>query len=159
MRTNWSRILINCFMVALAEQLNAKIVRFHTYFAKKKCEILYIFREKNCEILKKCLYLRLKSILYIQKFWDIWKQIARFSSVRFTIRFRRLVNPHLYVDVYLTQYPSTIISTYLHFRRWKIDFIRMNCLMAVLTEGLKTSDESELPSAAFFPSVTLRVSS
>ena len=56
-----------------------------------------------------------------------------------------------------------------------MDFIRMNCPMAVLTEGLKTSDESELPSAAFeglktsdeselpsaafFPSVTLRVTS
>jgi hypothetical protein len=35
----------------------------------------------------------------------------------------------------------------------------MNCPMAVLTEGLKTADKSELPSAAFFPSVTLRVSS
>ena len=45
------------------------------------------------------------------------------------------------------------------FLRRKIDFIRMNCPMAVLTEGLKTSDESELPSAAFFPSVTLRVTS
>jgi hypothetical protein len=40
-----------------------------------------------------------------------------------------------------------------------MDFIRMNCPMAVLTEELKTSDESELPSAAFNPSVTLRVSS
>ena len=28
-----------------------------------KCEILYIFSEKNCEILKKCLYLRLKLFL------------------------------------------------------------------------------------------------
>jgi len=45
------------------------------------------------------------------------------------------------------------------FLRRKIDFIRMNCLMAVLTEEPKTSDESELSSAAFFPSVTLRVSS
>jgi len=38
-----------------------------------------------------------------------------------------------------------------------MDFIRTNCPMAVLTEVTKTSDESELPSAAFFPSVTLRV--
>ena len=30
-----------------------------------------------------------------------------------------------------------------------MDFIRMNCLMAVLTEGTKTSDVSKLPSAAF----------
>ena len=38
-----------------------------------------------------------------------------------------------------------------------MDFIRTNCPMAVLTEVTKTPDESELPSAAFFPSVTLRV--
>ena len=44
-------------------------------------------------------------------------------------------------------------------KKMKMDFIRMNCLMAVLTEEPKTSDESELSSAAFFPSVTLRVSS
>ena len=32
-----------------------------------------------------------------------------------------------------------------------MDFIRMNCPMAVLTEETKTSDESKLPSAAFIP--------
>jgi len=32
-----------------------------------------------------------------------------------------------------------------------MDFIRMNCPMAVLTEETKTSDVSELPSAAFIP--------
>jgi hypothetical protein len=42
-------------------------------------------------------------------------------------------------------------------RRRKMDFIRTNCPMAVLTEVTKTPDESELSSAAFFPSVTLRV--
>jgi hypothetical protein len=40
-----------------------------------------------------------------------------------------------------------------------MDFIRMNCPMAVLTEELKASEESKLLSDAFFPSVTLRVSS
>ena len=30
-----------------------------------------------------------------------------------------------------------------------MDFIRMNCPMAVLTEETKTSDASKLPSAAF----------
>ena len=129
MLTNWSRIL-KLFYGCLGRTIKRKNCEIPYIFREKKCEILYIFREKNCEILKKCLYLRLKSILYIQKFWDIWKQIARFSSVRFTIRFRRLVNPHLYVDVYLTQYPSTIISTYLHFRRWKIDFILMKSKIA-----------------------------
>jgi len=32
-----------------------------------------------------------------------------------------------------------------------MDFIRMNCPMAVLTEETKTSDASKLPSAAFIP--------
>ena len=32
-----------------------------------------------------------------------------------------------------------------------MDFIRMNCPMAVLTEETKTSEVSELPSAAFIP--------
>ena len=33
----------------------------------------------------------------------------------------------------------------------RMDFIRMNCPMAVLTEETKTSEVSELPSAAFIP--------
>ena len=32
-----------------------------------------------------------------------------------------------------------------------MDFIRMNCPIAVLTEETKTSDVSKLPSAAFIP--------